>query len=379
MALRPATLAQLAAASALPLPAVAAFVSAQCGARAAHLARAVVDASAAGAPLGARFVSELRASADALAAAAGAVAAATAGSGRGAAASLSARADDLHRTVLDGLDARRDAVLALRSTPAGSDAAWQLQHMFDALLLDAMGLQLQAGALRARYGDGGGGASNGDGDGTPPPPPPVRRLPLRLAVDRVLEDVRAFAVEKFGVAPPVEVVVGDGGATGGGGGLLPPLVAPPLVAYAVAELAKNAFAAHVGRYGATGVDDAPPVRVRLGGDREWASVQVSDAGGGLRGVPPPCVLTPPFPYFASTAAAPAGEPNYTYSREFGARFSGLGLGLARAALHARLHGGGLALLSQAGAGTDALLTLRRHGDGGAVDFVPVPAWHGVRG
>ena len=40
---------------------------------------------------------------------------------------------------------------------------------------------------------------------------------------------------------------------------------------------------------------------------------------------------------------PEREPTYTYSRNFGSTFEGLGMGLPLAALHAHYHGGGMHL------------------------------------
>ena len=106
--------------------------------------------------------------------------------------------------------------------------------------------------------------------------------------------------------------------------------------------------------------------VRVAGDARFASVRVSDAGGGRArwGAGPPPT---PLPYFASAPTAPVTESGWAYSRTHGAPFGGLGLGLVRARLHAAYGGGGLALAAQPGAGADALLWWQRHGEG-AVDW-----------
>jgi hypothetical protein len=50
-------------------------------------------------------------------------------------------------------------------------------------------------------------------------------------------------------------------------------------------------------------------------------------------------------------------------------FTGLGIGLARSALFARFHGGGVTLLSQPGGGVDALAWFDKTGNG-SLDVVP---------
>jgi signal transduction histidine kinase len=68
-----------------------------------------------------------------------------------------------------------------------------------------------------------------------------------------------------------------------------------------------------------------------------------------------------FSFFNTTAHVGAGEPTYQYSRDFGVPFAGKGLGLVRTRLYARYHGGSLALFSQPGYGTTALLALEKSG------------------
>lgn len=48
-----------------------------------------------------------------------------------------------------------------------------------------------------------------------------------------------------------------------------------------------------------------------------------------------------FDVHARLSLSHAGEPTYTYSRQFGSTFEGLGMGLPLAALHARYLGGDL--------------------------------------
>jgi hypothetical protein len=55
------------------------------------------------------------------------------------------------------------------------------------------------------------------------------------------------------------------------------------------------------------------------------------------------------------------EPNYTYSKNFGAQFTGYGVGLPMARLFARVAGGGMSMSVLPGHGTDTYIILNRHG------------------
>jgi signal transduction histidine kinase len=368
----PATLRQLVLSQRLPADAVAAFVVAQARARAGHV-QAAVDEAARATPLLAHVRDQLATSTGAVVAAA-AVAPAAGGGAMDApgAERLSAAVGDLSSAVRTGIDAHRPVFGGLRKEGRRSDVA-ALSALFDGLQYNAMGLGLQTSSLLARLR----GA-----------PPPVGDVHLPTLVASVLDDVRAFTVEKFGVAPPVVVetaapppppsaTASSSSPHTAAAALMTFSGVPEFASFAVSELLKNAFRAQLDRYGAVGVDDAPPVVLRLagggggsgggGGGGGVVSLRVSDAGGGLPGarVGP---LGGPFPYFCSTFVPM--DAGWTYSREHGVPFTGLGLGLVRAHLHARLLGGGLALQSQPGGGTDALAWFGRAGDG-APDFVPL--------
>ena len=215
------------------------------------------------------------------------------------------------------------------------------------------------GALAA-LGLASGEAASACGSGSAPP------ISAALDVGALLReevgDVRALAVEKFGAAPPVELRVLPQG---------PCVGAPALLRHALAELLKNAISAQVAAFSAAGVEDAPPIEVALeaapgGGGGLLLFVAVRNFAGGRAPPPPPALLRErgPFPYFV-TAPRAAGdrEPSYHYSRDFGARFSGAGVGLPRAFCYGALHGGGLALRAIAGGGVEAQLSLRCDGGG----------------
>lgn len=277
-------------------------------------------------------------------------------------ATLMASVSHLNAAVQAGIDAHRPLFQDARAGKGLSLAQLEgLSAMFDSLQYNAIGLRVQASSLLAR---------------TQGQPSPVCEVPLGRTVNRVLDDLRAFSVEKFGVAPPVEVSVCPVTLTGrpgvppalykSGGPDVTMLGLPEFVAFCVTELIKNSYRAHIDHYGAAGVDDAPPVSVRVSGDRRYASVRVSDTGGGGNWGPGPL---PRWSYFSSTFQQI--EAGWAYSRTHGTPFTGLGLGLVRADLHARFMGGGLRLSSQPGGGCDALLVFDRTGEG-AHDFVPMP-------
>jgi len=245
--------------------------------------------------------------------------------------------------------------LRLHEQPEG---VLRLSVLFDQLQYNAIGLRVQSSSLLAR---------------TRGAPPPIGSIRLPHLVRGVLEDVSAFCVEKFGVRPPVHVEVAGEAVAGGStvsagedelGGRTPAGLAdsssllgvPEHAAFCISELLKNAFRAHIDAFTAGGVDDAPPVRIRIVTcDAHIASVRVSDCGGGLA----QAGAMTEFAYFGSTFVPM--DAGWTYSREHGAPFTGMGLGLVRARLHARYMGGGVALMSQPGGGCDACVWFERAG------------------
>lgn len=209
-------------------------------------------------------------------------------------------------------------------------------------------------------------------------PAPVQTLDVAQDLQRETANIRAFCVEKFGVAPPVDIraVKSDGHSAPlanmpAGWRVHLQAAIPDQVRYVYSELLKNALRAHIDRYGAAGVDDAPPISVELSHCPVAGAVcvTVADRGKGLPHMASPAssasVTRMPgpytvFPYFASDAAKRA-EPNYQYSREFGVPFSGHGTGLCRSRLYALRHGGGLTLLNTPGTGLTAHLWLDARG------------------
>ena len=177
----------------------------------------------------------------------------------------------------------------------------------------------------------------------------------RMLADAV-EDSRAFCREKHGDSPEVEMREEPaGGGGGGGGGAM--LLVPQYVTFALQELLKNAQGAHIRHAGgADRLDSLPPLGVSYGITEDGASafVRVRDHGGGLGDA---CACSR-FLY----STRPEREPTYTYSRNFGAAFEGLGVGLPLAHTHAAWCGGGLAVRSVHGEGVTSTLRFDASGE-----------------
>lgn len=166
--------------------------------------------------------------------------------------------------------------------------------------------------------------------------PSVASIDLFELVRASTGGVTAFCVEKHGAAPVVNVALAPGRRA-------PTLTCvPSLVGFIYVEMLKNSMSAMLRRYSAAGVDDAPAVEVLVSADSDFAYVTLSDAGGGGVGGPQ-LAERRPFALFATGSGPTREELDYKYSREFGAAFSGHGLGLARSDAFALLHGGAVEL------------------------------------
>ena len=176
---------------------------------------------------------------------------------------------------------------------------------------------------------------------------------LAALAEASVDDAASFCREKYGAAPEAELLlVGEP---------LPPgaLLLAPLAAFALHEVLKNAMGAHVRRVGgdAGRLDELPPLRVSVGARGATGFVKVEDQGGGW---PAGTDGARALRFLYSTN--PPREANYTYSRNFGAPFEGLGVGLPLAHLHASLLGGGLTLAGLPGRGVTALLCFDLSGE-----------------
>jgi hypothetical protein len=184
----------------------------------------------------------------------------------------------------------------------------------------------------------------------------VTALHMDTLLQKVVEELRPFAVEKFGVAPPMEqhyAVRSSHKCT--------VLGLPSFATFVLTELCKNSMAAMINKYTALGVDDAPAIQIVLASTPSHVSIRFSDTAGGIRDA---VGCKSKYNYFESTAVH-REEMNYQYSREFGAPFSGWGIGLARSSLYARYFDGNVSLLSTPGYGTIAQATFERTGSTGS--------------
>ena len=114
---------------------------------------------------------------------------------------------------------------------------------------------------------------------------------LECAVD----DSRAFCREKFGDSPEVELKqLGPGPA-------VLPLSLPAYIAFPVHELLKNAMGSHVRLVGADQLDMLPPIEVAFAVHAGWASIEITDTGGGW------APLAAPNPTPRSARCAPCSD------------------------------------------------------------------------
>jgi signal transduction histidine kinase len=98
------------------------------------------------------------------------------------------------------------------------------------------------------------------------------------------------------------------------------------------------------------------VLVQVTASSTEVGICVEDTGGGISYHQ----LDAATRYFATTA--PKMMMNYTYSRQFGAAFDGLGFGLPMSHAYAELTGGGLRLASRHGEGCVVFVSLSKHGE-----------------
>lgn len=200
-------------------------------------------------------------------------------------------------------------------------------------------------------------------------PSAVRWTDLAALAEDATQDARAFMVEKFGACPRFVVLVeGEDGservvranASPPPRAILAPprvLTAPALVHFMVMEFLKNAARATTERHGAEEVEErGGPVVVRVRESGSHVRLSVEDEGGGSAGMS----VEDAFGYF-STGTARRANPDFRYSREFGAPLSGLGIGLPRTRVTARLLGGEAGLVSLPGHGCSAWFALPSDG------------------
>ena len=171
---------------------------------------------------------------------------------------------------------------------------------------------------------------------------------LQLIADAV-DDCRAFCVEKHGEAPEVRV-------SKGAKSLARAVVVEGHMHFILIELLKNAMHAML-RHHASDMMEDHAIQVWVSSRGAELGVKISDTGGGIA----PQHRARATSFFATTHVEVQGEPNYTYSKNFGAKFSGYGVGLPMARLYARVAGGDVGISCLPGHGTDATLIINRLG------------------
>eukprot|EP00743_Colponemidia_sp_Colp-15_P009606 GILK01010507.1.p1 GENE.GILK01010507.1~~GILK01010507.1.p1 ORF type:complete len:367 (+),score=25.92 GILK01010507.1:25-1101(+) len=169
---------------------------------------------------------------------------------------------------------------------------------------------------------------------------------IHALVTDTVSHARQFCIEKNSLAPEVEVR-GDEKTTA--------ICPPHFIHFILMEVLKNSMRAMIEKHH-TNVDISPPLQLTLSADQDDVGIRVSDTGGGV----PRGLQHHMFDYFYTTSMP--FEPTYTYSRAFGAPFTGLGVGLPRSRLYARYLGGDLSVCSVPGYGADVYITFRRRGD-----------------
>ena len=193
--------------------------------------------------------------------------------------------------------------------------------------------------------------------------PPVATIDAVDLVRRTVEDVHAHGVEKFGAVAPLVVQSTSSS--------LELLCLPSHMRWVFAELLKNSIAAHDTRYTAAAVDDTAPIVVRCSGESNAVRISVSDAGGGIVSHTGTRNVFPWIPVTSlPTAPDSSGGADWRYSRQFGAAFSGLGVGLPRSRLLCIFGGGGLSLTSHPGHGTVAEMHFSRDGNNTSDVWLP---------
>jgi signal transduction histidine kinase len=172
------------------------------------------------------------------------------------------------------------------------------------------------------------------------------RCDVRQLAQDTAEDCRAFCVEKNGEAPEVRVHCATSAHA---------LVVDGHVHFILMELLKNAMKAMMDEYPGASLLDAPPIHVTVSAQGGELGVRISDTGGGI----PPQHRQHCMRFFYTSHVE--GEANYTYSKNFGARFTGYGVGLPMARIYARIAGGDVGLSVLPGHGTDATLLINKYG------------------
>jgi signal transduction histidine kinase len=186
----------------------------------------------------------------------------------------------------------------------------------------------------------------------------IENIKISNLLPAVTDNIKAFAIEKFGAVPNITWASCSGDPNDH-----TVLGFRSHIQFVYTELLKNSIGGMLQRYGAIGVDDAPSISISVSSTPNFSMWSIADRGTGIV-TEDPGVVQAPFRYFhsSSTERRSENESNYHYSREFGAPFSSLGIGLVRASIYAKYYGGNVQLFNQPGAGVVSLVTLSKNGE-----------------
>ena len=232
----------------------------------------------------------------------------------------------------------------------------------------------------------------------------LEKIPVASAVDNIMQSCNALSIEKYGVSPPIalDVVVCEATQEGahvpyanmtvpelrkllgytakgstakkakgttreqlkkaalvqqaeemvdnnGAAQVLVDLQEIYYIEYCVVELLKNSYGTMIDRYGALDVEEETPIRMTMTvhPEKGWAGLRLIDTGMGMGEVAVQQCFEPLY-----TSVKEEQEDPWRYSRTFGARFAGAGLGLFKTQVYMDFLGAtGVEVRTDEGVGT----------------------------
>ena len=145
-------------------------------------------------------------------------------------------------------------------------------------------------------------------------------IPFKYAMDNILASIKALSVEKYGVSPLIAIDVDDGAVDE----VQVHLQEILYMEYCLVELLKNSFGSMIQKYGALDVEDeAPPIQLKMKITKKngFHGMMLKDTGMGMSKEELERCCEPLY-----TLALEQQDDPWRYSRTFGARFAGAGLG-----------------------------------------------------
>mmetsp|Transcript_23116 Transcript_23116/g.40894 ORF Transcript_23116/g.40894 Transcript_23116/m.40894 type:complete len:221 (-) Transcript_23116:282-944(-) len=169
---------------------------------------------------------------------------------------------------------------------------------------------------------------------------------VRHIVEAAVFDSQGFGVEKFGAVPDVAIQTELTDS-------ITCICIDSHLHYVLMEVLKNAYRAMISQYGVLDIKDAPDVNVQITASDEEVGILVEDYAGGMLENTKRSALR----FFHTTA--PPMIATYTYSRQFGASFDGLGFGLPMSSLYCESMGGSLTIGVKPGKGCSVYVVANR--------------------